>query len=324
MPTFLITGAAGFIGAHLGVELARAGHTVHGVDVFNHYYDPAVKHARLQALWAPLGLHCEAMDLCSPGALDQWLARHPVDQVIHLAGQPGVRHSQKAPLEFIQSNLLGFGQVIEACRQQGVQRLLYASSSSVYGERSQAPFLETDRVDRPASLYAATKAANELIAHAYAHQHGLPSLGLRFFTVYGPWGRPDMAVWGFTQRLFDGQPITLYDGGRLLRDFTCVHDVVAAVRALAERPQPVTGAGIVNVGHHQPHTVAELLATLERAAGLKAQVVDLPAPPSEVPMTCADDGVLRQWIGDWPTTPLEQGLGEFVEWMRAWRNAGGR
>ena len=316
MSTILITGAAGFIGAHLGARLARDGHAVCGVDNFNSYYAPSLKRERLAALWAPLGLHCERLDVAQGGALSAWLQGRPIDLVIHLAGQPGVRHSLRAPMDFVQGNLLGFGEVLEACRQHGVPRLFYASSSSVYGERNHAPFLEDERVDRPASFYAATKAANELMAHAWSRQFGLRCLGLRFFTVYGRWGRPDMAVWNFTQRVMAGQPVTLYDGGRLERDFTCVDDVVAAVSALVRSGAPGDGAEVLNIGHRQPHRVSELLASIEQAVGRRALVDDRPAPPSEVPLTCADDTRLRAWIGDWPHTPLSQGVAEVVDWMR--------
>ncbi len=317
----LVTGAAGFIGAHTAAELARAGHQVVGVDSFNAYYEPRLKHDRVAALLGPLGVPCERLDLCDAAATRALIVDGRFDAVIHLAAQAGVRHSIKAPADYIQSNLVGFGHVIEACREAGVPHLLYASSSSVYGNRRDAPFRETDRVDRPASLYAATKIANELIAHTYASIHGLRSTGLRFFTVYGPWGRPDMAYFSFSRRIRAGQPITLFAEGQLLRDFTYVDDIVAAIVGLLNAPAPgsaATESDIYNLGHHVPVKVVDFVRTLEDALGLKAQVEFGPMQPGDVPVTCADDGRLRTRIGDWASTPLDVGLGRFARWIEAW------
>ncbi|MFO1341195.1 MAG: NAD-dependent epimerase/dehydratase family protein [Burkholderiaceae bacterium] len=320
----LVTGAAGFIGAHVAAELARAGHRVAGVDSFNAYYDPKLKHDRVAALLGPLGVPCQRLDLCDAAATRALVVGGGFDAVIHLAAQAGVRHSIQAPADYVQSNLVGFANVIEACREAGVPQLLYASSSSVYGNRRDAPFRETDRVDRPASLYAATKIANELIAHTYASIHGLRSTGLRFFTVYGPWGRPDMAYFSFSRRIRAGQPITLFAEGQLLRDFTFIDDIVDAVVGLLSAPAPAarpTESDIYNLGHHVPVKVVDFVRTLEDALGLKALVEFGPMQPGDVPVTCADDGRLRARIGDWASTPLDAGLARFARWIEAWEPA---
>ena len=322
----LVTGAAGFIGAHVAADLARAGHRVAGVDNYNAYYEQRLKHDRVAALLAPLGVPCQVLDLCDGEAARRLVVEGGFDAVIHLAAQAGVRHSIKAPADYIQSNLVGFANVIEACREAGVPHLLYASSSSVYGSRADAPFRETDRVDRPASLYAATKIANELIAHTYASIHGLRSTGLRFFTVYGPWGRPDMAYFSFSRRIRAGQPITLFAEGQLLRDFTYIDDIVDAVVGLLNAPAPderPTESAVYNLGHHVPVKVVDFVRTLEQALGLAAQIEFGPMQPGDVPVTCADDGRLRQRIGDWACTSLADGLGRFARWIEAWEPAPG-
>ena len=320
----LVTGAAGFIGAHVAAELARAGHRVTGVDSFNTYYEPRLKQDRVTALLQPLGVPCQLLDLCDGAATRELIVKGGFDAVIHLAAQAGVRHSIKAPADYIQSNLVGFANVVEACREAGVPHLLYASSSSVYGNRTDAPFRESDRVDRPASLYAATKIANELIAHTYASIHGLRSTGLRFFTVYGPWGRPDMAYFSFSRRIRAGQPITLFAEGQLLRDFTYIDDIVDAVVGLLNAPVPATAAkesDIYNLGHHVPVKVVDFVSTLEDALGLKAIVEFGPMQLGDVPVTCADDGRLRARIGDWACTSLADGLTRFARWIEGWEPA---
>jgi UDP-glucuronate 4-epimerase len=266
------------------------------------------------------------LDLCDSAATQALLAEGGFDAVIHLAAQAGVRHSINAPADYIQSNLVGFANVIEACRAAGVPHLLYASSSSVYGSRADAPFRETDRVDRPASLYAATKIANELIAHTYASIHGLRSTGLRFFTVYGPWGRPDMAYFSFSRRIRSGQPITLFAQGELLRDFTCIDDIVDAVIGLLDAPAPPgrpTESEVYNLGHHVPVKVIDFVHTLEAALGRRAIIEYGPMQPGDVPVTCADDGRLRERIGDWACTPLDEGLNRFARWIEAWEPVAG-
>jgi UDP-glucuronate 4-epimerase len=322
----LVTGAAGFVGAHVAAHLARAGHRVVGVDSFNAYYEPRLKHDRVAALLTPLGVECRMLDLCDGPATRALVTGGGFDVVIHLAAQAGVRHSIKAPADYIQSNLVGFGHIIEACREAGVAHLLYASSSSVYGHRTDAPFRETDRVDRPASLYAATKIANELIAHTYASIHGLRSTGLRFFTVYGPWGRPDMAYFSFSRRIRAGQPITLFAQGELLRDFTYIDDIVDAVVGLMNAPSPSARpaeSDIYNLGHHVPVKVIDFVRTLESALGRKALIEHGPMQPGDVPVTCADDGRLRARIGDWACTSLDDGLGRFARWLEQWEPVGG-
>jgi UDP-glucuronate 4-epimerase len=322
----LVTGAAGFIGAHVAARLAREGHRVVGVDSFNAYYEVRLKHDRVAALLTPLGVECRLLDLCDAAATRQLIIDGRFDAVIHLAAQAGVRHSIKAPSDYIQSNLVGFGNVIEACREAGVPHLLYASSSSVYGNREDAPFRESDRIDRPASLYAATKIANELIAHTYASIHGLRSTGLRFFTVYGPWGRPDMAYFSFSRRIRAGQPITLFAQGELLRDFTCIDDIVDAVVGLLNTAAPATAtreSDVYNLGHHVPVKVIDFVRTLESALGLKALIEYGPMQPGDVPVTCADDGKLRARIGEWACTSLDEGLGRFARWIEAWEPAPG-
>jgi UDP-glucuronate 4-epimerase len=323
MSRILVTGAAGFIGAHVAAALARDGHAVTGCDSFNAYYDPRLKVDRVAALLRPHGVACTALDLAQPGTAAELIQPGRFDAVIHLAAQAGVRHSIDAPMDYVQSNLVGFVALLEACRQAGVGQVLYASSSSVYGSRSSTPFSEDDRVDQPASLYAATKKANEAIAHAYAHVHGLPLTGLRFFTVYGPWGRPDMAYFSFARRMRRGEPITLFAGGELLRDFTFIDDAVEAVtRLLARGPAPRVDGGapaeVFNIGHRTPVKVTEFVASLERATGLAARIEHAPMQPGDVPVTCADPAHLQAAIGDWTWTPLDDGLRHFAQWLQHW------
>lgn len=324
MASLLITGAAGFIGAHTAQALAAAGHQVIGLDNFNSYYDPALKRARVAQLLAPAGVACESMDLVDLDGLRGLIREHRVDTVLNLAAQAGVRYSVEQPMAYVHSNLQGFGAVLEACRLEGVQHLLYASSSSVYGRRADAPFRETDRIDRPASFYAATKAANEALAYATAGIHHLPCTGLRFFTVYGPWGRPDMAYWTFAERIKRGEPIKLFDRGELLRDFTYVDDVVNALLRLVQKGAPSKDdngvpARIFNLGHRHPVKVVEFVATLEAALGLKAQVEYAPMQPGDVPVTCADPSRLVAAIGDLQHTPLDVGLQRFADWFGPWQ-----
>lgn len=318
-----ITGAAGFIGAHTAAVLAQRGHTVLGVDNYNDYYDPALKTARVAALLEPLNVTCKNLDIAKPDAvLDELQAFQP-DVVIHLAAQAGVRYSIKQPRAYIQSNLVGFGEILQACVQAGVDKLLYASSSSVYGKRDTAPFKETDRTDTPASLYAATKKANEAMAYAYTDIHGLDATGLRFFTVYGPWGRPDMAYFGFSEKMAKGEPITLFCEGKLLRDFTYVGDVVDAVVQLTEAKlaeEAQAGHRVFNIGHHQPVEVVELVAALEQSLGIQAKIEYAGMQAGDVPITCADDSQLRHALGgEWAHTSLRDGIAQFAAWYKQWR-----
>lgn len=325
MTSILVTGAAGFIGAHVAQRLAQAGHAVVGCDSFNAYYDPALKHARVQALLTPHAVVCEPLDVTDGKALRALMARHQVAQVVHLAAQAGVRHSIHAPLEYAQANLLGFTQVLEAAQAQGIAHVVYASSSSVYGARNAVPFREADRTDEPVSFYAATKRANELMAHAYAGIHRLPATGLRFFTVYGPWGRPDMAVMSFSARLLRGEPITLYAGGTLWRDFTYIDDVVDAVVALLacapSRAEPAVPHRIVNVGHAEPVRVDAFVAALGRALGVTPLTVEAPMQPGDVPRTAADVTLLTSLTGVQPRVGLDDGLARFAAWYRAYVGA---
>ncbi|MGR6804730.1 NAD-dependent epimerase/dehydratase family protein [Sphaerotilus natans] len=333
MAQILVTGAAGFIGAHAAAALAQAGHRVVGCDSFNAYYPVELKHARVAALLQPAGVPVERLDLCDGAALQALMRQHRIDTVLHLAAQAGVRHSVSAPLDYVQANLLGFASVLEACRLQGVDHLLYASSSSVYGRRDgdAAPggFRESDRIDAPASFYAATKQANEAMAHATAAVHRLPVTGLRFFTVYGPWGRPDMAYWGFAERLRRGETLQLYGQGELRRDFTHVDDVVDALLRLVARGAPAgrqredgVPAELFNIGHRHPVRVIDFVRLLERATGCPARIEFAPMQAGDVPDTSADPSRLIEAIGPWRATPLAEGLAGFVRWLEGWNARG--
>ena len=325
----VLTGAAGFIGSRLALHLARQGHTVHACDWADaHGCTPAdpdpgtvlarLRSGRLQALQQTPGITVRQLDLAQPGAFAQWIAELRPEVVIHLAAQAGVRHSMQAPLDFVAPNLIGFAQVLEACHRQQVGRLLYASSSSVYGMRENAPFREDERTDRPQSFYAATKQANEAMALAYHAQYGLRSLGLRFFTVYGPWGRPDMAPFMFAQAIRRQQPITVFAGGELMRDFTFVDDTVSAVVALAAPSARWDGATVVNVGHHRPVSVNTFVQTLAEQLGMTPVVQHAPMQKADVALTCASEDRLLSMIDQWPDTPLASGLGQFVQWLQQW------
>jgi UDP-glucuronate 4-epimerase len=318
MLNVLITGAAGFIGSHATAALARAGHAVTACDLWPDDTAQALRRERVRVLLLPLGVVCEGVDVSEAGALAVLAGARRFDLVLHLAAQAGVRRSMDAPMDFVQANLLGFAHVLEFCRHAGVPRLLYASSSSVYGDHAEGAFTETDRTDRPRSFYAATKMANELMARAYAQQYGLRSLGLRFFTVYGPWGRPDMAVLGFARRMRAGEPLPVYGDGQLQRDFTFIDDTVTAVQALVEGGHPAAGAEVVNVGHARPVSVNDLICVLERALGCRAEREAAAAPPGDVTRTCADERHLLSLIETWPQTSLDDGLGRVAAWLDRW------
>lgn len=318
MARYLVTGAAGFIGSHLSRTLATAGHSVVGCDNFDAHTDPALKRGRVRRLLEPAGVPCLTLDLRDEAGTAALLQSGRFDAVVHLAALAGVRPSLDAPVAYVQANVLGFAVLLDACQRAGVPHLLYASSSSVYGARSSAPFREDDRVDQPVSPYAATKAATELLAHSLAPVNGLSLVGLRFFTVYGPWGRPDMAYTRFADQMRRGLPITLYGRGQVQRDFTYVDDTVHAVTQLLRRgPQPGQSE-IFNVGHRQPVPVIDFVRELERAMGLVADLRWAELPPGDVPLTCADDSRLVAAIGPWPHTPLASGLAKFVAWYEAW------
>jgi UDP-glucuronate 4-epimerase len=314
----LVTGAAGFIGMHASRRLLERGHEVLGIDSLNAYYDPALKRARLEQLRPLRGFAFEQLDIADEKAMAALFAAGRFDAVLHLAAQAGVRYSLENPMAYVTSNVAGFLNVVEGCRRAGVAHLCYASSSSVYGANTQMPFREEDRVDQPVSLYAATKRANELMAETYGRLHGLACTGLRFFTVYGPWGRPDMALFAFTRAILEGRPLRLFNGGDMLRDFTYVDDVVEAVVALLERPHPRAPlARLFNIGHGAPVKLTDFVRAIERALGRSARVELAPMQPGDVPATYASTEKLRAEIGYAPATPVETGVERFVAWYRA-------
>lgn len=320
----LVTGAAGFIGAHVAARLRARGENVIACDNFNDYYDPALKRARVAELLTPLGVSCEAVDIADATAMGRLFERHRPSRVVHLAAQAGVRYSISHPRAYVDSNLVGFANVLEAARNAAVEHLVYASSSSVYGARTQAPFAESQPTDEPVSLYAATKKANEVMAHAYGQVHKLRCTGLRFFTVYGPWGRPDMAYFSFAQKLMAGEALPIFADGLLQRDFTYIDDIAEGVvrLALSPRRDEDPPAEIFNIGNHRPVTVLDFVGTLARLLNKEPRLEFLPMQPGDVPMTCADVEKLRTRVGFEPATPLDVGLARFVEWFLDWRTRG--
>lgn len=327
----LVTGTAGFIGMHVAERLLARGDTVVGLDNLNPYYDPRLKLARLARLTSHAGFQFVRVDIAQRDDMAALFARERFDRVVHLAAQAGVRYSLDDPQSYIDSNLVGFGNVLEGCRQQRVPHLVYASSSSVYGGNTRMPFDEAQNVDHPLSLYAATKKANETMAHSYSHLFGLPTTGLRFFTVYGPWGRPDMALFLFTKAILEGRPVDLFNEGRMMRDFTFVDDVAEGVVRVMDRiatpdasfdsgcPAPHFGAApyrIFNIGNSQPVPLLDFIEAVERALGMTARKNLLPLQPGDVLSTCADVSALTEWIGFSPSTTIEDGVGRFVRWYR--------
>jgi len=328
---FLVTGAAGFIGFHLCRQLLHRGGEVVGFDNLNPYYDPKLKEARLALLAAHSGFDFMRGDLENSTALASAFAREPFDAVIHLAAQAGVRYSIDHPRDYIQSNVVGFLNVLEECRRRSVRHLLYASSSSVYGLNARSPSLVSDNVDHPVSLYAATKKANELMAHSYSHLYRLPTTGLRFFTVYGPWGRPDMAYFSFTQAILARRPIKVFNHGELWRDFTFIDDIVEGVVRLVDQipkpdahwnpntPNPATSSApyrIYNIGNNQAVKLTEFIAALAKVLGVPAKLELCPMQAGDVHVTCADIEDLSRAVGFTPSTPLATGLEQFVGWYR--------
>ena len=317
----LVTGAAGFIGFHVARGLLADGDAVIGLDSINDYYDPALKHARLNLLRSEPRFSFVQADLADRAAISALFAQHRFDRVIHLAAQAGVRYSLDHPHVYADANLEGFLNVLEGCRHNGCSHLLYASSSSVYGANAKLPFSVEDRTDHPVSLYAATKRANELMAHSYSHLYRLPTTGLRFFTVYGPWGRPDMAIFLFTKAIIEGTPIRLFNHGNMRRDFTYIDDVVHALLRLVDRvPEgsaDTAPARLYNIGNHKTEEVMEVVAILERELGRDAIREMLPMQPGEVHATYADVGDLMRDVGFRPDTPIARGIREFVAWYRA-------
>lgn len=322
--TVLVTGAAGFVGSAVAVRLAAMGYRVAGCDNFNDYYDPALKRHRVEALLAPAGIACDDVELSDAAQAAALFERVQPTLVVHMAAQAGVRYSLQNPAAYVQANLVAFGHILEACRKHRVEHLLYASSSSVYGANAKTPFSEADQTDAPVSLYAATKKANELMAHTYSHLYGIPSTGLRFFTVYGPWGRPDMAYFSFARNMLAGKRIPVFAEGKLYRDFTYIDDIVEGVVRLLFKPSVHAGQpphAVFNIGNNQPVQVLDFIRTLEEALGVKAELDFQPMQPGDVPATHADTRRLQEWVGYKPTTSLATGLGRFAEWYRAMQEA---
>jgi len=334
MAAILVTGVAGFIGFHVARRLLADGRDVVGIDNLNAYYDPRLKEARLAELARHGKFRFYKLDLGDRDGMAALFADQGFSQVIHLAAQAGVRHSLSAPHDYIDSNICGFLNVLEGCRRARTRHLLYASSSSVYGANTKLPFSVGQNVDHPLNLYGASKKANELMAHAYAHLFDLPVTGLRFFTVYGPWGRPDMAMWLFAAAILEGRPIKLFNGGDMRRDFTYVDDVATCVVKLidhvAERnpawsgddPDPATSRApwrIYNIGNHTAVDLMEVVRLLEAALGVKAIREVMPMQPGDIQETCADVEDLRKAVGFAPNTPIAAGIKQFVDWFRAYR-----
>ena len=320
--TVLVTGAAGFIGFHISAALLRRGESVLGVDNLSDYYSVALKKARLRQLTGEKRFRFHRLDLAGKGRLESLLKKErSVGRVIHLAAQPGVRYSLENPRAYVNSNLVAQLEVLEACRHlKGLKHLVFASSSSVYGGNTKLPFAEGDPVDHPQSLYAATKKADELMSYCYAQLFRLPMTGLRFFTVYGPWGRPEMATWLFTEAIIKGKPIRLYNHGKMRRDFTYIDDVVNGVLACLDRPPADTGDAppyrVYNLGNSRSEELTHFVAVLERALGKQARIENLPMQPGEVLATYADIAAARRDFGFKPATTIEQGLPRFTDWYR--------
>ena len=333
----LVTGAAGFIGMHTALRLLARGDEVIGIDNLNDYYDVQLKRDRLKQLEPHAKFHFIRMDMADRPGMDKLFAQHRFNRVINLAAQPGVRYSLKNPHAYVDSNLVGFVNVLEGCRHHGVEHLVFASSSSVYGANTKMPFSEQDAVDHPVSLYAASKKANELMAHTYSHLYALPTTGLRFFTVYGPWGRPDMSPSLFAGAMLAGRPIDVFNQGKMQRDFTYVDDIVEGVVRVLDKiatadpgfdtaqPNPATSYApfrIYNIGNHEPVELMTFIETIEQALGKPAVKNMLPMQPGDVHATYADIDALRAAVGFAPSTPLAVGIGKFVAWYKAYYGSG--
>jgi len=330
---FLVTGAAGFIGYHTAKALLDRGDEVIGLDNLSAYYDAALKEARLAQLQGRNGFSFHKLDLTDRAGMEALFSQVRPQRVIHLAAQAGVRHSLENPHAYVDSNLVGMLHVLEGCRHNAVEHLVFASTSSVYGANTSMPFSVHQNVDHPLSLYAATKKANELMAHSYAHLYRLPVTGLRFFTVYGPWGRPDMALFLFTRKILAGEPIDVFNEGRHARDFTYIDDIVEGVVRTADKvatpdegwsgnnPDPATSSApyrIYNIGNNTPVELMHFIGCLEKALGREAKKNLLPLQPGDVPRTCADVDALVEDVGFKPATPIEVGIARFVEWYRSY------
>ena len=333
----LVTGAAGFIGMHVARLLLERGDEVVGIDNLNHYYDPRLKAARLECLTPFANFRFVRMDVADTAAIAELFAAERFQRVVHLAAQAGVRYSLTNPHAYIQSNLVGFGNILEGCRHNAVEHLVYASSSSVYGANTRMPFSVHDEVNHPVSLYAATKKSNELMAHSYSHLFGLPTTGLRYFTVYGPWGRPDMSPWLFSSAILEGRPIDVFNHGKMRRDFTFVDDIaegtvrvmdhIASANADFDASQPDPGSSrapyrVYNIGNQQPVELMTFINTIEQALGKEAHKNFLPMQAGDVLATFADVDDLKSDIGFSPKTSLETGIARWAEWFRGYAGKG--
>jgi len=332
----LVTGAAGFIGMHVSQILLARGDSVVGIDDLNNYYDPTLKEARLARLVPDANFRFVRMNVADRAAMESLFGTEKFDRVVHLAAQAGVRYSLVNPHAYIDSNIVGFTNVLEGCRHSGVQHLVYASSSSVYGGNTALPFSEHHNIDHPVSLYAATKKANELMAHTYSHLFGLPTTGLRFFTVYGPWGRPDMALFLFTKAILAGEPIQVFNHGQMVRDFTYIDDIAEGVVRTLDRPA-TPGEGydaaapdparsnvpyrVFNIGNNDPVKLMAFIEAIEAAVGKPAQKVFMGMQDGDVPATSADTAELEAWTGFRPATPVTTGIARFVAWYRSYFKA---
>ena len=329
----LITGAAGFIGMHTALVLLARGDEVVGIDNLNDYYDPQIKRDRLARLSAFPNFRFIEMDIADRPGIERVFAAERFDKVVNLAAQAGVRYSIQNPHAYVDANIVGFVNILEGCRHSGVKHLVYASSSSVYGGNEKMPFSESDSVDHPVSLYAATKKANELMAHTYSHLYGLPTTGLRFFTVYGPWGRPDMALFLFTKAILAGEPIKVFNYGKMQRDFTYIDDIIEGVVRTLDRPaepdasfdpqapNPGTSRApyrVFNIGNQGQVELMAFIEAIEEALGVTAQKDLLPIQPGDVPATFSDVSALSAWTGFTPGTPIKEGVAKFVAWYRGY------
>jgi UDP-glucuronate 4-epimerase len=331
----LVTGTAGFIGSHVALKLLERGDEVVGLDDLNDYYDVSLKQARLARLSSHPRFSFIQLNVADRAGMPQVFSGHRPQRVVHLAAQAGVRYSLKNPHAYIDSNLVGFTNILEGCRHHQVEHLVYASSSSVYGGNTRLPFSEHHNIDHPVSLYAATKKANELMAHTYSHLFRLPTTGLRFFTVYGPWGRPDMALFLFTKAILEGRPIDVFNHGKMVRDFTYIDDIVEGVIRVLDKPatpcatfdaaspDPATSNApyrVFNIGNNQPTQLMDYIEALEQALGKTAQKNFLPIQPGDVPATAANTDELDAWAGFKPNTPVTVGVARFVAWYRSYYN----
>jgi UDP-glucuronate 4-epimerase len=311
----LVTGVAGFIGMHCAQRLLERGDEVLGIDNFSPYYSIELKQARLARLEDKPGFRFSRVDIADSSSLKKIFESEKPEAVLHLAAQPGVRYSLENPGAYVQTNLVGFAHVLECCRAHPPKHLVFASSSSVYGTNEKLPWSESDNVDRPISLYAATKKSNELMAHVYSHLYRLPATGLRYFTVYGPWGRPDMSPVLFARAIMEGRPIPVFNHGDMQRDFTYVDDIVEGTLRVLARPAPYA---VYNIGNHAPVGLLDYIAILEKALGRKARLEMKPMQPGDVKATYADTTALRHAVGFAPSTPLETGLARFAEWFKSY------